>query len=177
MRRTVNYVLYVLFTASVFVLVVKLLVPTKVYLVITGNEVRVFEVHGLYTLGDVLIIALAASVASITGTLVIIGFGGGNRSKELISISGKYVGVSNDVIRYWEMVKNELGGIEAKVIEELLRAGGSMYQRDLQQVLNIPKSTLSTVLTKLEARGAVIRVKRGLRNLIILTKPKEEVNH
>ena len=169
-----RYILYALFTASVFVLAFKLVVPTKVYLVITGSEVKVFEVHGLYTLSDVLVITLAASVASITGTLVITGFGEGRGPKELVSGGGGYVGVGNDVIRYWEVAKNELGGIEAKVIEELLRAGGSMYQRDLQQVLNVPKSTLSTVLTKLEARGAIIRVRRGLRNLIVLTKPRKE---
>jgi len=166
--RKVEYLLYVLFAVSVFTLTIKFLVPSKVYFVVTGSGVNIYEVHELYTVGDVLTIALAVSTASVTGTLILTGRGGRNTSNK-VKTSEK---VNNDVIKYWESMRSELVGIEARIIEELLKAGGALYQSELQEILGIPKSTLSMELTKLEARGAVIRVKRGLRNLVVLTKPK-----
>ncbi len=65
-------------------------------------------------------------------------------------------------------MRNSLEGLEKRIVEELIKAGGLMHQSDLLETLGVPKSTLSVSLAKLESKGVIIRVRRGFRNLILL---------
>ena len=170
-RRYREYVLYVLFFISVLVLALKLIAPSKVYLVMSDGGVKVYEVPHLYTLQDVIAVAISSSLATASGILLILSKESGKGEGKDVVMSGD--GVTEDTIRYWETLKSELEGLERRIVEELIRAGGSMYQSNLVEVLGVPKSTLSTSLAKLESRGIVLRVRKGLRNLVVLTSPSK----
>lgn len=152
-----SLLLYAIFTASVFILALKLVTPSTIYFVITDGSVSVYEVPHIYTLSDVLIITAATAVASATATLIYL-TPTTKPTQEKKTI---------DLTKYEETIRN-LKGLEKDIVKLLIENGGAMYQSDIAKQLNIPKSTLSTVLTKLENKGLIERRRKGLKNLVVL---------
>jgi len=146
--------LYVIFIVSLFILVVKLLMPSNVYVVVVGTTLKVYEIPQVYTLRDVLIIMTSSAISSATGVLIYTwSLKGQTREKTMPS---RKVSIE------------QLRGLEKDVYKLLVDKGGSIYQSDILRVLNIPKSTLSVVLSRLEAKGVIERRRVGLRNIVKL---------
>jgi hypothetical protein len=62
----------------------------------------------------------------------------------------------------------EIHSIEEQITMAIRSAGGEMYQSDIVRILGLPKSTVSSVLNDMHARGVIIKVKKGRENLIRL---------
>ena len=155
--KTKLLVLYSIFIVSLFILVVKLLMPSNVYVIVVGTTLKVYEVPQVYTLGDVLIIVTSSVVASATGVLIYT-WSSKKRTQEKIAIKSSLEKVSIELLK----------GLEKDIYKLLVAKGGSMYQSDILRILNIPKSTLSVVLSRLEAKGIIERKRVGLRNIVKL---------
>ena len=146
--------LYAIFIVSLFILVVKLLMPSNVYVVVVGTTLKVYEVPQVYTLRDVLIIMTSSAISSATGVLIYTWSLKGQTQEK--TASSRKVSIE------------QLRGLEKDVYKLLVDKGGSMYQSDILRILNIPKSTLSVVLSRLEAKGVIERRRVGLRNIVKL---------
>jgi len=146
--------LYAIFIVSLFILVVKLLMPSNVYVVVVGTTLKVYEVPQVYTLRDVLIIMTSSAISSATGVLIYTWSLKGQTQEK--TASSRKVSIE------------QLRGLEKDVYKLLVDKGGSMYQSDILRILNIPKSTLSVVLYRLEAKGVIERRRVGLRNIVKL---------
>jgi len=57
---------------------------------------------------------------------------------------------------------------ERKVLSLLMSKGGVAFQSEIVEGLGLPKSTVSVILDKLEARGIVERRRRGISNIVIV---------
>ncbi|MDS0257348.1 hypothetical protein ApAK_06670 [Thermoplasmatales archaeon AK] len=62
--------------------------------------------------------------------------------------------------------------LEVEVIEALRRKGNHILQNRLTLDLGISKATVSRVLSSLERKGAIIRVRKGVTNEVILSSPR-----
>lgn len=60
----------------------------------------------------------------------------------------------------------EAAGLEERIIALLTSAGGEQYQSGIVKALGVPKSTVSSALNNLHARGLIVKVKKGRENLI-----------
>ncbi len=60
------------FIASVLVLALKLLNPTPVQILVEGNTAITTQVPGLFTYADVLVIAVALVLMSVSGTYILL---------------------------------------------------------------------------------------------------------
>ena len=155
--KTKLLVLYSIFIVSLFILVVKLLMPSNVYVIVIGTTLKVYEVPQVYTLGDVLIIMTSSVIASATGVLIYT-WSPKRRTKEKVVTKSSLEKVSIGPLK----------GLEKDIYRLLVDRGGSMYQSDILKILNIPKSTLSVVLSRLETKGVIERKRVGLRNIVKL---------
>ena len=67
------------------------------------------------------------------------------------------------------LTETELMSIEDRIVQLLRSHNGELFQSDIVRLIGLPKSTISTVLNNLHARGMIIKVKRGRENLIRLS--------
>ena len=68
------------------------------------------------------------------------------------------------------LTETELMSIEDRIVQLLRSHNGELFQSDIVRLIGLPKSTISTVLNNLHARGMIIKVKRGRENLIRLSQ-------
>ena len=61
-----------IFVASVLVLAFKLLNPTPVQIVVEGNTAIMTQIPGLFTYADVVVIAIACVLMSVSGTYILL---------------------------------------------------------------------------------------------------------
>jgi DNA-binding MarR family transcriptional regulator len=66
----------------------------------------------------------------------------------------------------------EEAGLEERILHLLETAGGEQYQAEIIKVLGIPKSTVSSSLNSLHAKGMIVKVKKGRENLIRLIRER-----
>jgi DNA-binding transcriptional ArsR family regulator len=66
----------------------------------------------------------------------------------------------------------EAAGLEDRILRILESAGGEQYQSEITRVLGIPKSTVSSALADLHAKGIIVKVKKGRENLIRLVRDR-----
>lgn len=64
----------------------------------------------------------------------------------------------------------EEAGLEERIVAILVAAGGELHQADIVKALGIPKSTVSSSLAGLHAKGVIVKVKKGRENLIRLVR-------
>jgi hypothetical protein len=64
----------------------------------------------------------------------------------------------------------EAAGLEERIVTILETAGGEQYQSEIVRALGIPKSTASSSLNSLHAKGVIVKVKKGRENLIRLVR-------
>jgi hypothetical protein len=76
------------------------------------------------------------------------------------------------------LTDTELMSIEDRIVQLLRSHDGEMFQSDIVRMIGLPKSTVSTVLNALHARGMIIKVKKGRENLIRLSPdPLPDAGH
>ncbi len=68
----------------------------------------------------------------------------------------------------WEGILKTLEGKEKEVYMILIQNNGVMLQKELLEKTGFPKSTLSVVLDRLEAKGLIERRRRGMSNIVVL---------
>lgn len=64
----------------------------------------------------------------------------------------------------------EEAGLEGRIRGLLETAGGEQYQSEIVKALGVPKSTVSSALNSLHAKGVIVKVKKGRENLIRLVR-------
>jgi hypothetical protein len=66
----------------------------------------------------------------------------------------------------------EAAGLEERIAGLLSAAGGEQYQSEIVRSLGIPKSTVSSSIASLHAKGVIVKVRKGRENLIRLVRKK-----
>jgi hypothetical protein len=67
--------------------------------------------------------------------------------------------------------------LDERIVHLLRSQGGELFQSDIVRMTSLPRSTVSTVLNDIHARGIIVKVKKGRENLIRLSAdlpPDEE---
>jgi hypothetical protein len=71
------------------------------------------------------------------------------------------------------LTAEEAAGLEERILGLLSAAGGEQYQSEIVRALGIPKSTVSSSIAGLHAKGVIVKVKKGRENLIrLVQKPR-----
>jgi len=65
-------------------------------------------------------------------------------------------------------IEDSLRQDERKIYELILNNDGAVFQSKLVEMSGMPKSTVSLILDRLEAKGLVERRRRGMSNIVIL---------
>ena len=60
----------------------------------------------------------------------------------------------------------EIVNLEERILQLLGNNGNEMFQSEIVKTLGLPKSTVSSALNDLHARGSIVKVKKGRENLI-----------
>lgn len=66
------------------------------------------------------------------------------------------------------LTDTEVAGLEERIVRILEAAGGEQHQSEITRELGIPKSTVSSALAGLHAKGMIVKVRKGRENLIRL---------
>jgi len=74
-------------------------------------------------------------------------------------------------LRQARKTAHAVGGPEGKAYEEIMNAGGMIFQNALVEKLGMSKVQVTRILDKLEGKGLVERRRRGMTNVVIL-KPQ-----
>ncbi|NJD52317.1 MAG: ArsR family transcriptional regulator [Candidatus Methanoperedens sp.] len=60
----------------------------------------------------------------------------------------------------------EMLDVEDRIMKMLKESGGALYQSEIVRQLNLPKSTVSSVLNKLHDKNVIQKIRKGRENLI-----------
>ena len=153
-----------IFVASVLVLAFKLLNPTPVQIVVEGNTAITSQVPGLFTYADVLVIAIALILMSVSGTYILL--------QGSITPAAPAPASAGDVIleerrQRWEEVAKTLKDDEQTLFKAIIDEG-IVHQSELVERTGLPKSNVSRALYGLESRGLIERRRRGMGNVVLL---------
>jgi len=137
------------FIASVLVLALKLLNPTPVQILVEGNTAITTQVPGLFTYADVLVIAVALVLMSVSGTYILL--------HDSTIPAAAAPASAGDVIleerrQRWEEVAKTLKDDEQTLFKAIIDEG-IVHQSELVEKTGLPKSNVSRALYGLESRG------------------------
>jgi uncharacterized membrane protein len=152
------------FIASVLVLALKLLNPTPVQILVEGNTAITTQVPGLFTYADVLVIAVALVLMSVSGTYILL--------HDSTTPAPATPASAGDVIleerrQRWEEVAKTLKDDEQTLFKAIIDEG-IVHQSELVEKTGLPKSNVSRALYGLESRGLIERRRRGMGNVVLL---------
>jgi hypothetical protein len=152
------------FIASVLVLALKLLNPTPVQILVEGNTAITTQVPGLFTYADVLVIAVALVLMSVSGTYILL--------HDSTIPAAAAPASAGDVIleerrQRWEGVAKTLKDDEQTLFKAIIDEG-IVHQSELVEKTGLPKSNVSRALYGLESRGLIERRRRGMGNVVLL---------
>ena len=152
------------FIASVLVLALKLLNPTPVQILVEGNTAITTQVPGLFTYADVLVIAVALVLMSVSGTYILL--------HDSTIPAAAAPASAGDVIleerrQRWEEVAKTLKDDEQTLFKAIIDEG-IVHQSELVEKTGLPKSNVSRALYGLESRGLIERRRRGMGNVVLL---------
>ena len=152
------------FIASVLVLALKLLNPTPVKILVEGNTAITTQVPGLFTYADVLLIAVALVLMSVSGTYILL--------HDSTTPAPAAPASAGDVIleerrQRWEEVAKTLKDDEQTLFKAIIDEG-IVHQSELVEKTGLPKSNVSRALYGLESRGLIERRRRGMGNVVLL---------
>jgi len=68
------------------------------------------------------------------------------------------------------LTEAEAAGLEERILVLLKNANGELHQSEITRVLGLPKSTVSSALAGLHAKGMIVKVKKGRENIIRLVR-------
>lgn len=147
-----------LFTASVFIIALKLMNPTEIHIFLEGEETVLSHVMRTYSLYDVAVLIASTFLAGISGTYL------------LLHDAGMAVGDLNlnSKKAMYEKILPTLKDDEQKVFRAVLDSEGIIAQSELDDLTGVSKSNVSRALDLLESRGYVERRRRGMGNIIVL---------
>ena len=153
-----------IFVASVLVLALKLLNPTPVQILVEGNTAIMTQVPGLFTYADVLVIAIALVLMSVSGTYILL--------HDSITPVAPAATSAGDMIleerrQRWEDVAKTLKDDEQTLYKAIIDEG-IVHQSELVEKTGLPKSNVSRALYGLESRGLIERRRRGMGNVVLL---------
>jgi uncharacterized membrane protein len=152
------------FIASVLVLALKLLNPTPVQILVEGNTAITTQVPGLFTYADVLVIAVALVLMSVSGTYILL--------HDSTTPAPAAPASAGDMIleerrQRWEEVAKTLKDDEQTLFKAIIDEG-IVHQSELVEKTGLPKSNVSRALYGLESRGLIERRRRGMGNVVLL---------
>jgi uncharacterized membrane protein len=161
------------FIVAGFVLGMKLLNPTQIQITIQGAETRVLPIQEVFTLPDVLVIAVSAVILSITA-MYIGSYDNKNRSDDAGKISEERQAVETerqkmDIERQkWQHTLKTLKDDEKTVYELIFADGGIMFQNELIEKTKFSPAKVTRCLDALENRGIIKRKRKGVHNIVSL---------
>jgi len=147
-----------LFTASVFVVALKLMNPTEIHIFLEGEETVLSHVMRSYSIYDVAILVASTFLAGISGTYLLLHDAG-------VAAGDLNFGSKRAV---YERVLPTLKDDEQKVFRAVLDSEGIIAQSELDDLTGVSKSNVSRALDLLESRGYVERRRRGMGNIVVL---------
>ena len=145
-------ILALIYLVAMGVLVFKIASPVNIQIVIEGEQgIHVREISNVYTFADVFAIMVAAVAMASTGLSLILP---SMMSLETTpgSLRSTAKSLSKNERRIYGLVKDR---------------GGVLFQSEIVEALDLPKSTVSITLDRLEAKGLVEKRKRGMSNVIV----------
>jgi len=152
-----------IFVASVLVLAFKLLNPTPVQIVVEGNTAIMTQVPGLFTYADVLVIAVACVLLSVSAMYILL--------PELVAPAPAPASAGDAILeerrQQWEEVAKTLKDDEQTLFKAIIDEG-IVHQSELVEKTGLPKSNVSRALYGLESRGLIERRRRGMGNVVLL---------
>jgi len=160
------------FIVSGFVLGIKLLNPTQIQITIEGSEIKTLPIQAVFTFPDVVVIAVSASILSITA-MYIWYYTGGNTTK-LEKISEERQALENEKQRIdlekqkWQHTLKTLKDDEKIIYEIIFSEDGIVYQSDLIEKTGFSPAKVTRCLDALENRGIIKRKRKGVHNIVSL---------
>jgi uncharacterized membrane protein len=152
------------FIASVLVLALKLLNPTPVQILVEGNTAITTQVPGLFTYADVLVIAVALVLMSVSGTYILLH---DSTPPETAAPASAADVILEERRQRWEEVAKTLKDDEQTLFKAIIDEG-IVHQSELVEKTGLPKSNVSRALYGLESRGLIERRRRGMGNVVLL---------
>ena len=175
----------VLFVVSVFMVMLKFMLPTTIQVLIEGQSIFVREMPNVYTVLDCIIIAIFSFLLGVSAFYLFVTYSGipekekieqEAEQKEAGLESALQVQDADAQVPETSKAAPEddragllkiLKGNEKRVIEALMEYG-EMNQADLSARTGIPKSTLSRLLQDLEDRSLIFRYDYGMSKMVKL---------
>ena len=177
----------VLFVVSVFMVMLKFMLPTTIQVLIEGQSIFVREMPNVYTVLDCIVIAIFSFLLGVSAFYLFITYSVTpekarveRKVEQKEASSEPALQVQDADTQALETSKTEddrvgllkiLKGNEKRVIEALMEYG-EMNQADLSARTGIPKSTLSRILRDMEDRGLVFRYDYGMSKMVKLDSKK-----
>jgi predicted transcriptional regulator len=138
-----------------YILSSKLLWPSTLEITyVQGNQTIVEEIPDIFTYSDTVILVIA-------GVL----FGA---SIVYLYITSRSAGVLKTGQTIWEKRLRTLEGKEKEVYRLIKDRDGFIFQKELLEETAMPKSTLTVVLDRMEAKKLLKRERRGMSNVVVL---------
>ena len=144
-----------LFVVAGFVLGIKLLNPRPIKITIEGSETKILPIQEFFTFSDVIIIAAATTVLTITVIYILYS-------------NNTATGEGEGRKEHWEHVMKTLKDDEKTVYETIFYEGGLMYQSELIKETGFSGAKVTRCLDALENRGLVERRRKGMGNIVLL---------
>ena len=175
----------VLFVVSVFMVMLKFMLPMTFHVFIEGQSIFVQETPNVYTALDCIIIAIFSFLLGVSAFYLFSTYSvmpekekmgqeaepGGAGSESALQMQDADTQVLETSKAAPEGDRSGLlkilKGNEKKVIEALMEYG-EMNQADLSARTGIPKSTLSRILQDLEDRSLIVRYDYGMSKMVKL---------
>jgi len=145
-----------IFVGAIFVLGIKLLTPAPIQIFVEGSETAITHIPGLFTMEDVVIIALSALVLGICGMYL------------LFFDSVQMRSNTDSKKKSWEHTMKTLKDDELTIYEMVFTEGGVIFQSELVERTGFPKAKVTRCLDALENRGLVERRRKGMGNIVLL---------
>ena len=152
-----------IFVASVLVLAFKLLNPTPVQIVVEGNTAIMTQIPGLFTYADVVVIAIACVLMSVSGTYILLH----DSVTPAPAAASSGDAILEERRQRWEEVAKTLKADEQTLFKAIIDEG-IVHQSELVEKTGLPKSNVSRALYGLESRGLIERRRRGMGNVVLL---------
>lgn len=148
-----------LFVGSLFILGMKLLNPTPIYIYVEGSETAVSQVPGFFAYTDVVILVVTSFALGVSGTYLLF-------SGSVEKPAGKLL--LEERKERWKETLKMLRNDEQKIYKAIIDSDGIISQSELVEKTGISKSSVSRALDLLESKGFVERRRRGMGNIVLL---------
>jgi uncharacterized membrane protein len=157
-------IMAVLFAASAFMFVGKLLMPTPIQIVIPGEEPIVVGQIFRYTQFDVVIISISAIILAVSSFYLLFANPG---ATQLVSpiVEGN-VSPELDVT----FILRLLDGDKRQVFNEIVESNGEILQSDLHVQTGFSRAKITRILDYLELKGLIVRKSYGMTNKIVINR-------